>query len=257
MVATVVQSGLGQDSSETSPQDPWANIFPPTLLRPGNLPLEASHDIFGMYDAEDQVYRCLDCMHEIWGGLCSRCSRHYSGYDFDASDENVSEEEHRTRSMEHVMGWPRGASEDESDDGEGSYECSFIDDEYSEGSEDGDETISDNSISDRSQKEPRRPILGTRRQVLSESDVDDDSGHSTNSEDDGSLARPPMRLFGRQTMPLNEGVESEFSESDDGNNVGLQDGHSSDDRWSGVEQGAAFSAGIMVEEESSDVDDVW
>jgi len=225
MVATVVRSRLGQDFhqsgdvnseeaaptvSETPQQDPWVNIFPPTLLRPAIPPVEGSPGVLGMYDAEDQVYRCLDCMHEIWGDSCSQCGRHYSGHDVDASDESASGEEHRARwsilpTMERIMGWPHGRV-DESDDR--SYESSFIDDDHSErrdseaveissdndeittlatrqnrdseegvritfsdGSEDGDEKVSDNSISDESQKEPRRLALGTRRQVLSDSDV--------------------------------------------------------------------------------------
>lgn len=222
MVATVVRSGLGQDFhqpadvdlkeaaatiSETPQQDLWVNIFPPTLLCPAILPVEGLPGVFGMYDAEDQVYRCLDCMHEIWGGSCSQCGRHYSGHDVDASDENASGEEHRARwsilpAMERIMGWPH----DNVDESDGSYESSFIDDDnwerrdneaveissdndgsttlatrqnrsseggvripFSDDSEDGDENVSDNS--DESQKNTRRPALGTRRQVLSESDV--------------------------------------------------------------------------------------
>jgi hypothetical protein len=191
--------------SETPQQDPWVNIFPPTLLRRAVPPIEGSPDAFGMYDAEDQVYRCLDCMHEIWGGSCSQCGRHYDGHDVDASDENASVEEHHARwgivpAMERILGWPHG-SVNVSDDG--SYESSFIDDDdserrdseaveissdndeittlvtgqnrdskgvrntFSDGSEDGDEKFSDSSISE-SQKKPRRPALGTRRQVLSD-----------------------------------------------------------------------------------------
>ncbi len=186
-------------NSETPQQDPWANIFPPTSIRPAILPVEGSPAVFGMYDPEDQVYRCLDCVHEIWGGLCSQCGRHYSGHDVDASDESASGEEHRARwsilpAMERIMGWPGGVDVDESDDG--TYESSFIDDEdsehgnseaveissdndeitglattrrriaFSEGSEDEDEKVSDEF-----QKKPRRLALGTRRQVLSDSDM--------------------------------------------------------------------------------------
>lgn len=227
MVTTVVRSRLAQEfhqeadvdleaaastSSEAPPQDPWADIFPPTLSRPGIPHLEASPDVFGMYDAEDQVYRCLDCMHEIWGGSCSQCGRHYSGHDVDASDDNASGEEHHGRwgpwgilELERILGWPRSVSVDESDNG--SYENSFIDDEdsersdrdtveitsdhddhdevmapatrqgrqevqiaCSEGSEDGDEKVSDISVSDESQT-PLHSALGTRRQVLSDSDA--------------------------------------------------------------------------------------
>jgi hypothetical protein len=108
--------------------------------------------------------------------------------------------------MEHIMGWPRSVGVDESDNG--SYESSFIDDEdserldretveissdhdevtaqarrqgrqgagevqiaFSDGSEDGDDKVSDISVSDEPQKKPLRPALGTRRQVLSDSDV--------------------------------------------------------------------------------------
>ncbi|KAF8500152.1 hypothetical protein F5888DRAFT_1679523 [Russula emetica] len=257
--------------SETPQQDPWQF-----------LPVEGSTD----------VYRCLDCMHEIWGGLCSQCGRHYSGHDVDASDENASGEEHRARwsilpAMERIMGWPHG-NVDESDDG--SYESSFIDDDdserrdseaveissdddeittlatgqnrdlegrvritFSDGSEDGDEKVSDNSISDESQKKARRTALGTRRQVLSDNDVDDNRGYSTESEDDGSLARPPMRLFGHPCARRSEDerVESELSGSDESNNAGLEDGHSSDDQWFSGGRGR-FSAGGMVEESSDD-----
>jgi hypothetical protein len=217
MVATVVRSRLGQDFHQSAdvkeaaptisenPQDPWVNIFPPTLLRPAIPPVEGSPGVFGMYDAEDQVYRCLDCMHEIWGGSCSQCGRHYSGH-VDASDENASGEERRSRwsILPRILGWPHGGV-DESD---GSYESSFIDDDNSEhrdsepveissdndeittlatrqnrdseggvritfsnSSEDGDEKVSDNSTSDESQTKSRHPALGTRRQVHSDSDV--------------------------------------------------------------------------------------
>ena len=72
------------------------------------------------------------------------------------------------------------------------------------------------------------------------------------SEDDGSLARPPMRLFGRpcaqrSTIPEDERVESELSGSDESNNAGNEDGHSSDDQWFGGGPGA-FSAGGMVDD---------
>ena len=223
MVATVVRSSLGQDFhesadvdskeaaptiSETPQQDPWVNIFPPALPRPAFPPVEGLPDV-GMYDAEDQVYRCFDCLHEIWGGSCSQCGRHYNGHDVDASDENASGEENNARwsilpAMERILGWPHGGM-DESD--EGSYESSFIDDDdserrdieaveissdndeimtlatrqnrdsegvrntFSDGSEDGDEKVSNHSISDESRKKPRHPALGTRRQVLSDNDV--------------------------------------------------------------------------------------
>jgi hypothetical protein len=152
MVAAVVKSRLVEDlppgqsvevnspeatstNSEVLPQDPWANIFPPLPSRPGAPPVEGSPSAFGMYDAEDQVHRCLDCMHEIWGASCSQCGRHYSGHDVDAPNVDVSVEEHPGTwgilpVMEHIMGFPLSGNMDESDGG--SYESSFIDDEDSE-----------------------------------------------------------------------------------------------------------------------------
>lgn len=65
------------------------------------------------------------------------------------------------------------------------------------------------------------------------------------SEDDGSLARPPMRLFGRpyahrSTIPEDERVESDFSGSDESSDGGLEGGHLSDadDQWFGGGPGA-------------------
>jgi hypothetical protein len=226
MVAIVVKSRLAQDllepaelnseaaatNSEPPSGDPWANIFPPppTSSRPGTSSLDGSPIDFGVYDAEDQVYRCLDCVHEIWGGSCSRCGRHYRGHIFD--DNSSSEEHHGLSSMlpamERVMGWPRSVSEGESDDG--SYEASFIDDDHSERhhseaveifsddnddstqttelamtrgregrdaqiafseDDDRDERTSDISGTDEPPISRRRPAFGTRLQVLSDSDV--------------------------------------------------------------------------------------
>lgn len=43
--------------------------------------------LMGMLDEEDGgIYRCIDCYHEIWGGVCSHCRRVYPGHD--GSDED-------------------------------------------------------------------------------------------------------------------------------------------------------------------------
>jgi hypothetical protein len=72
------------------------------------------------------------------------------------------------------------------------------------------------------------------------------------SEDDGSLARPPMRLFGRSTMSKGRSVESELSGSDDNGSDGS---HASGVQWSGGEFGAFTAEDIA--EENSDEDDGW
>jgi len=292
MVATVVKSGLAQDfpqpvevhlddaavtNPEASSRDPWANIFPPMVLQAGTLPVEGSPGSFGIYDTEDQVHRCLDCMHEIWEGSCSQCGRRYNGHRVDASNDDTSGEEHHgIWSMEHAMGWPRSHSVDESDDG--SYETSFIDDddsqrynnqavricddgddpvievmtlatehhrdgagtlqvESSESGENGDEGVSGTSDADESQTMRRRLTLRTRRQVRSDSDVDDTSGYSSESEDDGSLARPPMHIFGRfrgghSTTPEGKSVNSLLSEECDTDGMDSDDGPTFGGLWS-------------------------
>jgi DNA-directed RNA polymerase subunit RPC12/RpoP len=169
MVAAVVKSGLALDfpppvevdSNEAASgelaqpglplRDPWTDVFPPLPLRRGLSPPGGSPDAFGMFDAEDQVYRCLDCMHEIWGRSCSRCGRQYDGHNVDPSDDEAPPEDHHgiwsiLPVMEHIMGWPRAASVNGSEGG--SYEASFIDDEGSQGgTSEAIEVMSDNSHS--------------------------------------------------------------------------------------------------------------
>jgi len=293
MVAAVVNSGLTQDfpqpvevhlddaavaNPEALSRDLWANIFPPMLLQPGTLPREGSPGSFGIYDTEDQVHRCLDCMHEIWEGSCSQCGRRYIGHRVDASDNDESGEEHHGISpvAEHLMGWPRSHSVDDSEDG--SYEASFIDDDdserynnqavrysddgddpvigvmtlateqhrdragalqidSSESGEDGDENVSDTSDAHESQTTRQRLARRTRLQVRSDSDVEDTSGYSSESEDDGSLTRPPMHLFGRfrgghSTTPEGESVSSQFSESDGNDSLDPDNGPAFGGLWS-------------------------
>lgn len=89
MVRSVVSSSLLPSSFASpapppAPEDPWAETFPP-LRRPNAEDVED----MGMLDAEDGVYRCLDCLHEIWDGVCSECGREYHGHFRDEEDEEV------------------------------------------------------------------------------------------------------------------------------------------------------------------------
>lgn len=92
--------------------DPWQRIFPPIRTayggRPpfnpwwrdwaGDEPLYPHERVdgpvvdVGMFDAEDRVYRCIDCMHEIWGGRCSQCDREYPSHP-EAGDEDEDDDE--------------------------------------------------------------------------------------------------------------------------------------------------------------------
>ncbi|KAH9025013.1 hypothetical protein EDB83DRAFT_2428236 [Lactarius deliciosus] len=139
MVAAVVKSGLALDFPPPA-ENPHRAIpdqrLPSSALRTGLSPTGGSPDAFGMFDAEDQVYRCLDCMHEIWGRSCSHCGRYYDGHNDNHAMWSI---------LPAIMGWPRAASVDGSD---GSYEASFIDDERSEGgTSEAIEIMSDNSNS--------------------------------------------------------------------------------------------------------------
>ena len=68
--------------------DPWDGIFRkpghsflPWLLAEEADPEPRRGEDVGMLDMEDGgIYRCLDCMHEIWDGECTACGRHYPGH---------------------------------------------------------------------------------------------------------------------------------------------------------------------------------
>lgn len=52
-------------------------------------------DLTGMYDAEDDVWRCVDCTHEVWAGICSSCRRVYpENEEYDPDDELEEEDEY-------------------------------------------------------------------------------------------------------------------------------------------------------------------
>ncbi|KAG6894936.1 hypothetical protein C0992_003902 [Termitomyces sp. T32_za158] len=113
MVTGLVRSGLVElpaplsalepEASISNHDDPWRNIFgnanrlfldffeprPPRPPRPGGEGLQE----MGMYDADDGgIYRCIDCMHEIWRGVCTHCHREYPGHrssDDDEDDEDL------------------------------------------------------------------------------------------------------------------------------------------------------------------------
>ncbi|KAF7293000.1 RING-type domain-containing protein [Mycena indigotica] len=73
-------------NNEDVPKDPWHNIFHYPHQHPGFHPLmhngeQPSVEDMGMLDLEDGgIYRCLDCMNEIWDGVCTSCHRVYPGH---------------------------------------------------------------------------------------------------------------------------------------------------------------------------------
>lgn len=123
MVAALVKSHLvdlpvpprgeeGEGSNTTrerrennTPNDPWRNIFRPSGSgrghhRHGGPPPRGHEDNedereqFGWYDHEDGgVYRCVDCLHELWGGMCTGCERIYRGHETEDDDDEEEDEE--------------------------------------------------------------------------------------------------------------------------------------------------------------------
>ena len=87
----------GANSNDDASNDPWRNIFHPTNTNARQEPVvqnQADREHMGMYDNEDGgIYRCIDCLHEIWGGVCSGCNRGYPGHegDEDDNDDNDSD----------------------------------------------------------------------------------------------------------------------------------------------------------------------
>lgn len=194
MVGILKQSGLAQglpphvetDDPTPAPADPWEGLFRKQPLRHGNGPPlphfvddedipgfmgtgghfvndgdipefvgAGGHANLGIYDEEDRVYRCEDCLHEIWDGVCSECGRVYTGEpvdleDFDDDDDLMPPAFHLMHAngvMPLGMLFPDFDDEDEDltggdleafglhfdgareDDENESYESSFIDDD--------------------------------------------------------------------------------------------------------------------------------
>ena len=126
-------------------RDPWTNIFPSLRAAPAHNAHLEDQAAFGMYDAEDGVYRCLDCLHEIWAGSCAQCGRLYPGHDEHDEDSDAGEGD--IAGIYHALHnglvngffpqqWYLSDDDDEDENegsvlsgSEGSYDESFIDDE--------------------------------------------------------------------------------------------------------------------------------
>ncbi|KAI0926459.1 hypothetical protein AcV7_005393 [Taiwanofungus camphoratus] len=101
MVSTLVKSGLAHPSldspapdpaPDTASEDPWDGIFRKLnrgmgaehhhpMIFPDPPHPAMLHQVLGLHDAEDgSIYRCIDCGHELWDGVCSSCGRVYPGH---------------------------------------------------------------------------------------------------------------------------------------------------------------------------------
>jgi hypothetical protein len=84
IAGAMARSGLAPEPIAAPPepahaeaQDPWEGIFP----APGG-----PRDARGVRDDEDGVWRCVDCFHEIWDGVCSGCERVYPDHEDEDED---------------------------------------------------------------------------------------------------------------------------------------------------------------------------
>ncbi|KAF8960880.1 hypothetical protein BDZ97DRAFT_1831243, partial [Flammula alnicola] len=153
MVAALVRTGLADlpvpvlpPPEENAPNnngnnDPWRNVFRRAgapnarhmgpgfhgyFMQPPPLPVppqgEGDREQMGWYDAEDGgIYRCTDCYHEIWDGICSYCHRQYPGHGHVDDDDDDDDDEsafggdgHLQRFMDALM-HDEGEDEDEED----------------------------------------------------------------------------------------------------------------------------------------------
>lgn len=116
MVSAVVRSGLADPDSvpldlcdDASTADPWKDIFPSREAAFAPLADMMLLEDMGIRDEEDAgIYRCIDCMHEIWDATCTHCGRIYHGHRLDSDSDSQDDE------MDHL--WMESDDDDNLDD---------------------------------------------------------------------------------------------------------------------------------------------
>ena len=154
-IDAVIKSGLvdadllpeqGDGGGTTANEDPWKNIFTDiqTLRHNNVFPGQDDRLQIGLQDVEDGgIFRCVDCMHEIWAGVCSGCHRPYPAhralFHSDDSDEDVDDIDlfpfgnvFGGRLQAGTGNQPIMVIDDPDTDGS-DYEGSFIDDDDDDG----------------------------------------------------------------------------------------------------------------------------
>ncbi|THV05675.1 hypothetical protein K435DRAFT_773633 [Dendrothele bispora CBS 962.96] len=165
----------------------------------------------GMLDQEDGgIYRCLECMHEIWDGVCTnpRCGREYGG--------------HLGWWGEDGVGFGSGEDDDDDEDGWFEYGVGSVGMDINEWDEEEEEA----PAHEREQMERDFMMMAMGlltaeiRHVDSEIDFDSSSGSSDNG--DWRRGRP---LFGRNNW--GDIVQEEEEEDQD------EEGDEEDDDYEG------------------------
>ena len=221
--------------------DPWDGIFRKPLVMAaagggGGLffpdppaPVHV-HEILGMHDAEDGgIFRCVDCGHEIWDGVCSSCARVYPGHNrqglpwSDDEDEDEDDEEHG-RWMEGVLfgggrwGFGMGTDEDDEDEDEDEDDVDDVDD-VDEGSADGARNA---FLGWLEQHMPLRDGRGQEGEVdEGNEDEGGDDGYESSfiddegAEDEGDAVPTYASLEQPAALAWDEGHENDDGEEDD------------------------------------------
>lgn len=195
--------------------DPWKDIFPkpgaaghpgfPWFFPGADIDDDEIHiaadgvtrgEDVGMLDMEDGgIYRCLDCMHEIWEGVCSSCGRVYPGHRPGLDDEEYE-------------GNPMGWLEDQM----GAEEVDIADDPGWMGLEDGEADDDGGDIDEWQPFDPWRRHFHMFRGpwgFLGTIHVDEEEDGDDMNEVDGLRAPDEDEESG------DEGYESSFIDDDD------------------------------------------
>ncbi|KAJ6463923.1 hypothetical protein C8R45DRAFT_1107511 [Mycena sanguinolenta] len=239
----------GSPQPADAPPDPWHNIFryphqhPMFHPPPQHGEEPPSVEDMGMLDAEDGVYRCLDCMHEIWDGICTSCQREYPGHiiEMDDGDDGEMFGDSDGDGDEEPIFWPHflqagivgpvgqwwNADDDDEDEDESELERaiqdaedgydSFIDDDEAEDVHRAAAIIEINDSDDERGSSPppvtrRRGVAPVNSRIVISSD-----------EEEEDIPDPPSRRR-RNRNRISSPVENEVivvsgDESDDGDAI--------------------------------------
>ena len=233
MVGAVARSGLADpesvpagDAAPDAAADPWQDIFPDDSRGPF---ADLLRDSMGVRDDEDGgVYRCVDCQHEIWDGLCSGCARFYPGHRVELGGSDSADDEDGLQPM-----WLDYSDDDDADDDDaphvdflrrimGGRYADVGDESRSEGSEDhhsanGDRggiriNVSRRWLADEEGDEALEPFPGgaADNEGYESSFIDDD-------DNDGVIDIPDAHTVGGSYRVGNEApIEISSDEGEDG-----------------------------------------
>lgn len=130
-----------------TPNDPWKGIFPDELAQNAAMRRDNIHQAHPevIIDEEDGgVPRCPVCLHEIYDGICTGCSRLYDGISDDDDNDDIDSNDggllwQRLYFPEAVAAGNPAAwtyTDDDHSEDDGPYESSFVDDDEDDATRD-------------------------------------------------------------------------------------------------------------------------